>query len=128
MVVDIAQLHDIQQKNRKTVKNYFKRFINVINKIETVTDDKALDALVTGLHMRTPFWRDIQNSQPKTYSQLVDLIQREIQSKKMIENRERKLKGIERSDVILNLGTTIFKKRALLNHRTTTTEDSTRQR
>ncbi|KAL2518148.1 putative gag protein [Abeliophyllum distichum] len=74
IVVDIAQLHDIRQKKRETVKSYFNRFSNVINKIKTVTDDKALDALVTGLHMHTPFWRDVQNSQSKTYSQLVDLI------------------------------------------------------
>ncbi|KAL2532925.1 Retrotrans gag domain-containing protein [Abeliophyllum distichum] len=72
MIADITQLNDIQQKEEETVKSYFKRFNNVINKIETVTDEKALDALLTGLHMRTPFWRDVQNSQPKTYSQLVD--------------------------------------------------------
>ncbi|KAL2497946.1 Uncharacterized protein Adt_23496 [Abeliophyllum distichum] len=41
------------------------------------------------LHMRTPFWRDVQNSQPKTCSQLVDLVLREIWSEKMIENREK---------------------------------------
>ncbi|KAL2491885.1 hypothetical protein Adt_27513 [Abeliophyllum distichum] len=44
---------------------------------------------MTGLHMRTLFWRDVQNSQPKTYSQLVDLVQYEIRSEKMIENREK---------------------------------------
>ncbi|KAL2486449.1 Uncharacterized protein Adt_31205 [Abeliophyllum distichum] len=89
MVADIAQLHDIRQKNGETVKSYCKKFSNVINKNETVSDDKALNALVTGLHMHTPFWRDVHNSQPKTYSHLVDLIQREIQSKETIENRER---------------------------------------
>ncbi|KAL2498637.1 Uncharacterized protein Adt_24187 [Abeliophyllum distichum] len=73
----------------ETVKSYFKRFSNVINKIETVTDKKALDALMTGLHMCTLFWRDVQNSQPKTYSQLVDLVQREIRSEETIENREK---------------------------------------
>ncbi|KAL2531769.1 Retrotrans gag domain-containing protein [Abeliophyllum distichum] len=72
----------------KTVKSYFK-FSNVINKIKTVTDEKALDALVTGLYMRTPFWRDVQNSQPKTYSQLVDLVQCVIRSEEMIENKEK---------------------------------------
>ncbi|KAL2453586.1 Retrotrans gag domain-containing protein [Abeliophyllum distichum] len=78
MVADIVQLHDIRQKEGETIKSYFKRFNNVINKIKTVTNDKVLDALVSGLHMRTPFCRDVQNSQPKTYNQLVDLIQREI--------------------------------------------------
>ncbi|KAL2479543.1 hypothetical protein Adt_32509 [Abeliophyllum distichum] len=52
---DIAQLNDIQQKEGKIVKSYFKRFSNVINKIETVTDEKALEALVNGLYMSTPF-------------------------------------------------------------------------
>ncbi|KAL2471973.1 Uncharacterized protein Adt_40109 [Abeliophyllum distichum] len=89
MIVDIAQLNDIRIKEEETVKSYFKRFSNVINKIETVTDEKALDALVSGLHMRTPFWRDVQNSQLKTYSQLVDLVQREIRSEETIENREK---------------------------------------
>ncbi|KAL2518392.1 Uncharacterized protein Adt_14639 [Abeliophyllum distichum] len=88
MIADIAQLNDIWQKEGKPVKSYFKRFSNVINKIKTVTDEKALDTLVTGLHMRTLFWRDVQNSQLKTYSQLVDLVQREIRSKETIENRE----------------------------------------
>ncbi|KAL2518810.1 Uncharacterized protein Adt_15057 [Abeliophyllum distichum] len=89
MIADIAQLNDIRQKDGKTVKSYVKRFSNVINKIETVTDEKALDSLVTGLHMRTPFWRDVQNSQPKTYNQLVDLVQREIRSEETIENRKK---------------------------------------
>ncbi|KAL2491463.1 Retrotrans gag domain-containing protein [Abeliophyllum distichum] len=89
MITDIAQLNDIQKKEGETVKSYFKRFSNVINKIETMTDEKALDALVTGLHMRTPFWRDVQNNQPKTYSQLVDLVQREIKSEETIKNREK---------------------------------------
>ncbi|KAL2484846.1 Uncharacterized protein Adt_29602 [Abeliophyllum distichum] len=77
------------QKEGETVKSYFKRFNNVIDKIETVTDEKALDALVTGLHMCTLFWRDVQNSQPKTYSQLVDLVQHEIRSEETIKNREK---------------------------------------
>ncbi|KAL2505636.1 Ribonuclease H [Abeliophyllum distichum] len=68
MIVDIAQLNNIRQKVGETVKSYFKRFSNVINKIETMTDEKAMDTLVTGHHMRTLFWRDMQNSQPKTYS------------------------------------------------------------
>ncbi|KAL2492595.1 Uncharacterized protein Adt_28223 [Abeliophyllum distichum] len=89
MIVDIVQLHDIRQKEEESVKSYFKRFRAVINKIENVTNDKALDVLLTRLYMRTSFWRDVQNSQPKTYSQLVDLIQREIRSEKTIENRER---------------------------------------
>ncbi|KAL2466652.1 RNase H domain-containing protein [Abeliophyllum distichum] len=89
MIADIVQLNDIQQKEGKTIKSYFKRFSNVINKIETVTDEKALDALVTGLHMRTPFRRDVQNNQLKTYSQLVDLVQREIRSEETIKNREK---------------------------------------
>ncbi|KAL2498149.1 Uncharacterized protein Adt_23699 [Abeliophyllum distichum] len=89
MIADIAQLNDIRQKEGETVKSYFKRFSNVINKIETVTDEKTLDALVTRLHMRTPFWRDVQNNQPKTYSQLVDLVQREIRLEETIENREK---------------------------------------
>ncbi|KAL2541907.1 Uncharacterized protein Adt_02885 [Abeliophyllum distichum] len=55
MVADIVQLHDIWQKEGETVKSYFKRFSNVINKIEIVTDDKALDALVIGFHIRTLF-------------------------------------------------------------------------
>ncbi|KAL2486592.1 Uncharacterized protein Adt_31348 [Abeliophyllum distichum] len=80
MIADIAQLNDIRQKEGKTIKRYFKRFSNVINKIEIVTDEKALDTLMTGLHMRTPFGREVQNSQPKTYSQFVDLVQREIRS------------------------------------------------
>ncbi|KAL2471211.1 Uncharacterized protein Adt_39347 [Abeliophyllum distichum] len=96
MIADIAQLNDIRQKEGETVKNYFKRFSNVINKIKTVTNKKALDALVTGLHMRTPLWRDVQNSQSKTYSQLVDLVQRKIRSEKTIENREKAKK--ERGD------------------------------
>ncbi|KAL2526425.1 Uncharacterized protein Adt_11479 [Abeliophyllum distichum] len=82
-------LNDIRQKEEETDKSYFKRFSNVINKIKTMTDEKVLDTLVTGLHMHTLFWRDIQNSQPKTYSQLVDLVQHKIQSKEMIENREK---------------------------------------
>ncbi|KAL2526414.1 hypothetical protein Adt_11468 [Abeliophyllum distichum] len=57
--------------------------------IETVIEEKALDALVTGLHIRTLFWRNVQNSQSKTYSQLVDLVQREIRSEETIENREK---------------------------------------
>ncbi|KAL2466236.1 hypothetical protein Adt_42087 [Abeliophyllum distichum] len=69
--------------------SYFKRFSNVINKIETVTDEKVLDAIVTRLHMCTLFWRDVQNNQPKTYSQLVDLVQHEIRSKETIKNREK---------------------------------------
>ncbi|KAL2505889.1 Uncharacterized protein Adt_21510 [Abeliophyllum distichum] len=89
MVADIAQLNDIRQKEEETVKSYFKRFSNIINKIETVTNEKALDALVTGLHMCTPFWRDMQNSKLKTYSKLIDLVQRKIQSEEMIENREK---------------------------------------
>ncbi|KAL2505624.1 Retrotrans gag domain-containing protein [Abeliophyllum distichum] len=89
MIADIAQLNDIRQKEGETFKSYFKRFINVINKIETVINEKALDALITGLHMYTPFWRDVQNSQPKTYSQLVDLVQHEIRSEETIENREK---------------------------------------
>ncbi|KAL2503857.1 Ribonuclease H [Abeliophyllum distichum] len=89
MIADIAQLNDIQQNEWKTVKSYFKRFSNVINKIETVTDEKVLDALVTGFYMCTLFWKDVQNSQPKTYSQLVDLVQHDIQSEKMIENRKK---------------------------------------
>ncbi|KAL2498221.1 Uncharacterized protein Adt_23771 [Abeliophyllum distichum] len=89
MIADIVQLHDIHQKEGESVKSYFKRFSNVINKIESVTDDKALDALVTRLHMRTSFWRDVQNCQPKTYNQLVDLIQRKIRSEETIENREK---------------------------------------
>ncbi|KAL2474624.1 Uncharacterized protein Adt_35360 [Abeliophyllum distichum] len=84
MVADISQFHDTRQKDGETLKSYFKRF----NKIETVTVDKALDALVTILHICIPFWRDVQNSQPKTYSQLVDLIQHEIQLEEMIENKE----------------------------------------
>ncbi|KAL2492105.1 Uncharacterized protein Adt_27733 [Abeliophyllum distichum] len=55
MIVDIVQLHYIRQKEGDSVKSYFKRFSNIINKIESVTKDKALDALVTGLHMFTPF-------------------------------------------------------------------------
>ncbi|KAL2543173.1 Retrotrans gag domain-containing protein [Abeliophyllum distichum] len=55
MVAYIVQLHNIRQKEGETVKSYFKRFNNVINKIKIVTNDKVLDALVTGLHMRTPF-------------------------------------------------------------------------
>ncbi|KAL2486400.1 hypothetical protein Adt_31156 [Abeliophyllum distichum] len=82
-------LNDIRQNEGKTVKSYFKRFNNVINKIENVTDEKASEVLVTGFHMHTPFWRDVQNSQPKTYSQLVDLVQREIRSEEMIENRKK---------------------------------------
>ncbi|KAL2526746.1 Uncharacterized protein Adt_11800 [Abeliophyllum distichum] len=97
MIADITQLNDIQQKEGETVNIYFKRFSNVINKIMTVTDEKALDALVTGLYMRTPFWRGMQNSQLKTYSQLVDLVQHEIQSEEMIENREKAEKGKRRS-------------------------------
>ncbi|KAL2470597.1 Ribonuclease H [Abeliophyllum distichum] len=89
MIANIAQLNDIRQKEGETVKSYFKRFSNVINKIETVTNEKALDALVTGLHMHTSFWRHVQNSQPKTYSQLVDLVQCEIWSEETIENREK---------------------------------------
>ncbi|KAL2491976.1 Retrotrans gag domain-containing protein [Abeliophyllum distichum] len=89
MIADIVQLNDIQQKEGETVKSYFKRFSNVINKIETGTNDKALDALVAGLHMCTPFWRDVQNSQPKTYSQLVDLVQYEIRSEEMIKNKKK---------------------------------------
>ncbi|KAL2492547.1 Uncharacterized protein Adt_28175 [Abeliophyllum distichum] len=89
MIGNIAQLNDIRQKEGEIIKSYFKRFSNVINKIETVTDEKILDALVTRLHMYTLFWRDVQNSQPRTYSQLVDLVQLEIRSKKMIENREK---------------------------------------
>ncbi|KAL2466505.1 hypothetical protein Adt_42356 [Abeliophyllum distichum] len=54
-----------------------------------MTDEKASDALVTGLYMRTSFWRDVQNSQPKTYSQLVDLVQHEIRSEETIENRKK---------------------------------------
>ncbi|KAL2505719.1 Uncharacterized protein Adt_21340 [Abeliophyllum distichum] len=95
MVANISQLHDIRQKDGETVKSYFKRFSNVINKIEIVTDDKALDALVIKLHMCTLFWRDVQNSQPKTYSQLVDLIQREIWSEETIENRDRAERDME---------------------------------
>ncbi|KAL2532255.1 Uncharacterized protein Adt_05606 [Abeliophyllum distichum] len=45
MVADFAQLHNIRQKEEESVKSYFKRFNNVNNKIESVTDDKALDAL-----------------------------------------------------------------------------------
>ncbi|KAL2470719.1 Retrotrans gag domain-containing protein [Abeliophyllum distichum] len=45
MVADIAQLYDIWQKEGESMKSYFKRFSNVINKIESVTDNKALDAL-----------------------------------------------------------------------------------
>ncbi|KAL2512800.1 Uncharacterized protein Adt_18400 [Abeliophyllum distichum] len=71
------------------MKGYFKRFSNIINKIKNVTDNKALDALITGLHMRNLFWTDIQNREPKSYTQLVDLIQREIHSEKTIENREK---------------------------------------
>ncbi|KAL2474574.1 Retrotrans gag domain-containing protein [Abeliophyllum distichum] len=89
IIVDIVQLNDIRQKEGETIKIYFKRFSNVINKIKIVTDEKGLDALVTGLHMHTLFWRDVQNSQPKTYSQLVDLVQREIKSEETIENREK---------------------------------------
>ncbi|KAL2461513.1 Uncharacterized protein Adt_44933 [Abeliophyllum distichum] len=89
MIADIAQLNDIRQKEGESVKSYFKRFSNVINKIETVTDEKALDAPVTRLHMRTPFWKDVQNSQPKTYNQLVDLVQSKIKSEEMIKNREK---------------------------------------
>ncbi|KAL2480214.1 Uncharacterized protein Adt_33180 [Abeliophyllum distichum] len=89
MIDDIARLHDIRQKEKESIKSYFKRFSNVINKIESVTDDNALDALVTRLHMRTSFWRDVQNNQSKTYSQLVDLLQRKIRSEETIENRER---------------------------------------
>ncbi|KAL2526020.1 Uncharacterized protein Adt_11074 [Abeliophyllum distichum] len=89
MISDIVQLNDIRQKEGEIVKSYFKRLSNVINKIETVADEKALDAFVSGLHMHTPFWRDVQNSQPKTYSQLVDLVQREIWSKETIKNREK---------------------------------------
>ncbi|KAL2481391.1 hypothetical protein Adt_34357 [Abeliophyllum distichum] len=77
------------RRKEKPSRATSKGFSNVINKIETVTDEKALDALVTGLHMRTLFWRNVQNSQLKTYSQLVDLIQREIRSEEMIENREK---------------------------------------
>ncbi|KAL2459969.1 RNase H domain-containing protein [Abeliophyllum distichum] len=55
MIANIVQLHDIRQKERESVKSYFKRFSNVINKIKSITDDKALDALVTRLHMCTPF-------------------------------------------------------------------------
>ncbi|KAL2505350.1 hypothetical protein Adt_20971 [Abeliophyllum distichum] len=84
MIADIAQLHDIRQRKKKSVKSYFKRFNGVINKIMNVTDEKALDALV-----RTHFWRDVQNSQPKTYAQMVDLIQQEIQFEKMIKIREK---------------------------------------
>ncbi|KAL2526126.1 Ribonuclease H [Abeliophyllum distichum] len=52
MIAVIAQLNDIRQKEEKTVKSYFKKFSNVINKIETVTDEKALDALENeaGIH------------------------------------------------------------------------------
>ncbi|KAL2526890.1 Ribonuclease H [Abeliophyllum distichum] len=50
MIPDIVQLNDIWQKEGKTVKSYFKRFSNGINKIKIVTDEKALGALVTGLH------------------------------------------------------------------------------
>ncbi|KAL2491657.1 Integrase catalytic domain-containing protein [Abeliophyllum distichum] len=51
MIANITQLNNIRQKEGKTIKSYFKRFSNVIKKIETVTDEKALDTLVTGLHV-----------------------------------------------------------------------------
>ncbi|KAL2480267.1 Uncharacterized protein Adt_33233 [Abeliophyllum distichum] len=89
MIVDITQLSNFQQKEEKTVKSYFKRFSNVMNKIEIVTNEKALDALMTGLHMRTPFWRNVQNSQSKTYSQLVDLVQHKIKLEETIESKEK---------------------------------------
>ncbi|KAL2498078.1 Uncharacterized protein Adt_23628 [Abeliophyllum distichum] len=82
-----AQRHS--KKEEEIVKSYFKRFNNIINKIETVTDEKALDALVTGLHKLTSFWRNMQNIQPKTYSQLVDLVQHKTWSEETIENREK---------------------------------------
>ncbi|KAL2512759.1 Retrotransposon gag domain [Abeliophyllum distichum] len=65
MIADIIQLYDIRQKEGESVTNYFKRFSYVINKIESVTDDNALDALVTSLHMRTLFWRDVQTASPR---------------------------------------------------------------
>ncbi|KAL2526629.1 reverse transcriptase [Abeliophyllum distichum] len=108
--------NELKLRNIK-MKSYFKRFSNVINKIETVTDDKALDALVTELHLRTPFWRDVQNSQPKTYSQLVDLIQCKIRSEETIENKKRaekdKRTAIEgRDDAIQNPSSTVFRESA----------------
>ncbi|KAL2506219.1 Retrotrans gag domain-containing protein [Abeliophyllum distichum] len=115
MIADIAQLNDIRQKEGKTVKSYFKRFSNVINKIETVTDEKALDTLVIGLHIRTSFWRDVQNSQPKTYSQLVDLVQHEIRLEETIENRKKaekkeEIATEERDDALPNPVSAAFKR------------------
>ncbi|KAL2466483.1 hypothetical protein Adt_42334 [Abeliophyllum distichum] len=65
--VDVTQLHDTRQKEDQSVKSYLKRFIKVINKIENITNDKAPDALITRLCIRTPFWRGVQNRDLKTY-------------------------------------------------------------
>ncbi|KAL2518135.1 Integrase catalytic domain-containing protein [Abeliophyllum distichum] len=52
MITDISQLYDIWQKEGESVKSYLKRFSIVINKIESVTNDKALDALVNGHRLK----------------------------------------------------------------------------
>ncbi|KAL2532238.1 Retrotrans gag domain-containing protein [Abeliophyllum distichum] len=133
MIADIVQLNDIRQKEVETVKTYFKMFSNVINKIKIVTDEKVLDALVTGLYMRTPFWKDVQNSQPKTYSQLVNLVQRKIRSEETIENREKaeRERGDRyrrRGDTHLNPVLAGSRRNTPQGHGTTTTEGSTKRR
>ncbi|KAL2520977.1 hypothetical protein Fot_24900 [Forsythia ovata] len=89
------RLNDIRQGLSEFVKSYFNRFQNELIVVESISDEKALDALWNVLRMETIFWRDVQNKRHQTYNQFVDLIKAEIQMEETIENRKKHESEIE---------------------------------
>lgn len=84
-----AKLDDMLQEEEESLKSYFVRFNAKLIACETILDEKAKDALWSGLLMETPFWRNFYNKNLASYHQLVSIIQNEIQTEYTIENQKK---------------------------------------
>ncbi|KAL2480780.1 Uncharacterized protein Adt_33746 [Abeliophyllum distichum] len=80
-------LHDIRQARFVPLQSYLSQFNEEILFYERISDAEAISALKRRLDMNLPFWRDVQNNNPTTFDQLVELITEEITNKNMILHR-----------------------------------------